>query len=261
MSHFGVLSYKGTGHLNPMIALSRELIARGHRVTFFQTAELEERVRAHGLEFCSIASSAGRPGSHSRRAYRWELMREIVALSEGIDRIAFDMELFLRQLPPTMAGHGIDVILMDEIALAGPTVAEMLRVPYVVVSTSVPHNFGWDGPRSIAARATFLERMQRACHQVSVLRMRGPVRRRLDGLRRTMGLGPIRHMKREFPELAHITQLPQCLDLPRRVLPRNFYYAGPFVDEASRTAIDFPWGLLDGRTMVYATFGTSRCSW
>ena len=260
MSHFGVLSYKGTGHLNPMIALSRELVARGHRVTFFQTAELEERVRSQGLGFCSIASSAGRPASHSRRACRWKLMREIVALREGIDRIAFDMELFLRQLPPAMAGHGVDVILLDEIALAGPTVAEMLGRPYVVISTSVPHNFGWDGPRSIASRPTLLERMQRACHQVSVLRMRGPVRRRLDALRRARGLGPIRQMKREFPELAHITQLPQCLDLRQAALPQNFHYAGPFVDEGSRTTMDFPWDRLDGRRLIYATFGTSRSS-
>ncbi|WP_263376733.1 glycosyltransferase [Granulicella aggregans] len=260
MSHFGVLSYKGAGHLNPLIALARELVARGHRVTFFQTAELEEHVRLHGLEFCSITSSAARPATSSRLAYRWKFMQEIVALRDGIDRIVFDMELFLRQVPPAMAGRGIDAIIMDEIALAGPTVAEILRLPYVVISTSVPHNFGWDGPRSIASRETLIERVQRECHQVSVLRMRGPVRRRLDALRRTVGLGPIGQVKRKFPELAHITQLPQCLDLPRTTLPYNFHYAGPLVDEATRPAMDFPWGRLDGRTMVYATFGTSRRS-
>jgi hypothetical protein len=27
MSHFGVLSYKGTGHLNPLVALSRQFCA------------------------------------------------------------------------------------------------------------------------------------------------------------------------------------------------------------------------------------------
>jgi hypothetical protein len=37
MSHFGVLSYKGAGHLNPLIALSRQLIDRGHRVTLLLT--------------------------------------------------------------------------------------------------------------------------------------------------------------------------------------------------------------------------------
>jgi zeaxanthin glucosyltransferase len=260
VSHFGVLSYKGTGHLNPLIALSRELVARGHRVTFFQTVDLEERIRSHGLEFCPIGSSGVRPVIHSRREYRWKFMREIVALRDGIDRITFDMELFMRQTPPAMADRGIEAIIMDEITLAGPTMAEMLRLPYVVISTSVPHNFGWDGPRSIAASITLLERMQRACHQVSVLRMRGPVRRRLDALRRARGLGPAREMERNFPELAHITQLPRCLDLPRSVLLRNFHYAGPFVDGAARPVMPFPWERLDGRTMVYATFGTSRRS-
>ena len=57
MSHFGVLSYKGTGHLNPLIALSRQLMARGHRVTFFQKPDLEARVRQHGLEFSPIGMS------------------------------------------------------------------------------------------------------------------------------------------------------------------------------------------------------------
>jgi zeaxanthin glucosyltransferase len=54
MSHFGVLSYKGTGHLNPLIALSRQLIDRGHRVTFFQKPEVDAQVRQHGLEFVPI---------------------------------------------------------------------------------------------------------------------------------------------------------------------------------------------------------------
>ena len=57
MSHFGVLSYKGTGHLNPLIALSRQLMLRGHRVTFFQDPQLETRVRQHGLEFYPIRIS------------------------------------------------------------------------------------------------------------------------------------------------------------------------------------------------------------
>jgi zeaxanthin glucosyltransferase len=260
VSHFAVLSYRGTGHLNPMVALCRELVARGHRVTFFQTAELEHRVSSQGLEFCSIGLSAARPAKRSRRAHKWKFVREIVALRDGIDRIAFDMELFLRQTPPAMEGRGIEAIIMDEIALAGPTMAEMLRVPYVVISTSVPHNFGWEGPQSITPRVTLLERMQRVCHQVSVLCMRGPVRHRLDKLRRARGLSSLRQMKQNYPELAHITQLPQCLDLPRTVLPRNFHYAGPFVDEASRPPMGFPWERLESRTIVYASLGTSRSS-
>lgn len=260
MAHFGVLSYKGAGHLNPLIALSRELVARGHMVTFIHTADLEERIRAHGFGFCSIGLPDKRLAAHSGGEHRWQFMRNIAALRDRIEHIAFDMEFFLRRTPAAMMRSGIDTLIMDEIALAGPTLAEMLRLPYFVVSTSVPHNFGWAGPRRFALAETPLERMQRLLLQVSVLRMRGPVRRRLDILRNSLGLGPSCEISRTFPELAHVTQLPRCLDLPQLVLPRNFYYTGPFVDKTARPAIGFPWGRLDGRTMVYASLGTSRNS-
>src|ERR1700683_1746938 len=96
MSHFGVLSYKGVGHLNPLIALSRRLIDRGHRVTFFQKPEVEAQIRQHGLEFVPIglprASSAedDRTGSQSG-------LSGIAALRYGVRRIVGDMEMFLRE--------------------------------------------------------------------------------------------------------------------------------------------------------------------
>jgi zeaxanthin glucosyltransferase len=260
MSHFGVLSYKGAGHLNPLIALSRQLVARGHDVTFIQTEELEERVRVHGLAFRSIGSLGNRPARRGGGEYRWQFMRDIVVLRDGIDRIVYDMEFFLRQAPAALVAAGVDTLIMDEITLAGPTLAQILRLPYIVVSTSVPHNFGWHRPQRIAEGTIPFERVRQALLEVSVLRMRGPVRSRLDKLRRSRGLGSIRRIQQVYPELAHITQLPRCLDFPRGVIPRNFHFAGPFVDDAARPALDFPWERLDGRTMVYASLGTSRSS-
>jgi MGT family glycosyltransferase len=75
-----------------------------------------------------------------------------------------------------------------------------------------------------------------------------------------VGLGPIRAIENVFPSLAHITQLPECLDFPHSVLPYNFYYAGPFVDETARPLVEFPWCRLDGRPVVYASLGTARRS-
>src|ERR1700722_8907990 len=226
MSHFGALSYKGAGHLNPMIALSRKLVARGHKVTFFQTSDLEERVDAHGLEFYSIGSPGARPAVRGKREYKWQVVREISSLRDGIDRIVYDMEFFLRQAPAALVAAGVDTLIMDEITLAGPTLAQILRLPYIVVSTSVPHNFGWHRPQRIAEGTIPFERVRQALLEVSVLRMRGPVRSRLDKLRRSRGLGSIRRIQQVYPELAHITQLPRCLDFPRGVIPRNFHFAG-----------------------------------
>ena len=259
MSHFGVLSYKGTGHLNPLIALSSQLVARGHRVTFLQKPELEERVRQHGLGFAPIglcSSDSGRQDSRDQQG----ALSDVAALRDGVRRIVEDMEMFLREAPAALARAGVDTLLMDEIALSGPTLAELLHLPYFVVSTSVPHNFGWTAPRRMTQPSSPLERLQTACLQVSVLRMRGPVRRRLDRFRRQAGLGPIAKIDKVFPELAHITQLPQCLDYPRSALPRNFYYTGPFIDERARPTMEFPWDRLDGRPVVYASLGTARNS-
>jgi len=258
MSHFGVLSYKGTGHLNPLIALSRQLMARGHRVTFFQKPELEARVRQHGLEFSpigapNVCSGERRPSDSQHRP-----SSGIAALRYGIRRTVGDMEMFLRETPAALTRAGVDTLIMDEIALSGPTLAEMLLLPYFVVSTSVPHNFGWAVPRRITEPSSWLTYIQNSLLQVSVLRMRGPVRRKLDSFRRQAGLGSIRNIETVFPVLAHITQMPQCLDFPRSVLPHNFYYAGPFVDQAARPSVEFPWDRLDGRPVVYASLGTAR---
>jgi MGT family glycosyltransferase len=259
MSHFGVLSYKGTGHLNPLIALSRQLVDRGHRVTFFQKPEVEAQVCQHGLEFVPI----GPPklsSTEDESAAGQSSLSGIAAIRNGIRRIADDMEMFLREAPAALAHAGVDTLIMDEIALSGPTLAEMLRLPYFVVSTSVPHNFGWTAPRRISPRHTCFGRVQNAMLHVSILRMRGPVRRRLDRYRRQVGLGPIRGIEKVFPSLAHITQLPECLDFPRSALPPDFHYTGPFVDQTARRLVDFPWGRLDGRPVVYASLGTTRKS-
>jgi len=170
------------------------------------------------------------------------------------------MEAFLREYLAAIRAVGVDALLLGEIALAGPTVAEILRLPYFIVSTSIPHNFGWEAPRTITPSFSWLERLQKELLEVSVLRMRGPIRRSLDRYRRRVGLGSIRRIRKMFPELAHITQWPQCLDCPRLALPANFFYTGPFVDKAERPFVEFPWERLDVRPLVYASLGTTRKS-
>jgi MGT family glycosyltransferase len=65
-------------------------------------------------------------------------------------------------------------------------------------------------------------------------------------------------MEKLYPCLAHITQIPQCLDLPRINFPANFHYTGPFISNAARPRVEFPWHCLDGRPLIYASLGTTR---
>ena len=257
MAHFGVLSYKGAGHLNPLIALSRQLRIRGHRVTFFLNAELEDRIRAQGLEFVPISTAENSSAGIVRPKPAQKPSGSIPVLRYRIRRTVGEMEAFLRETPLALSRAGVDALIIDELALAGPTLAQMLCLPYFVISTSVPHNFGWHAPRGIAPAKSLFARAQSALLEVSVLRMKGPVRRSLDHFRRKVGLGPVRQMRCIFPELAHITQLPRCLDFPRSDLPAAFHYTGPFIDQAARASVAFPWNQLDGRPLIYASLGTT----
>ncbi|HYZ74561.1 MAG TPA: glycosyltransferase, partial [Chthoniobacterales bacterium] len=54
MSHIGVLTFPGTGHLNPITALGRRLRQRGHEVTVFQIVDVEPIIREAGLNFVQI---------------------------------------------------------------------------------------------------------------------------------------------------------------------------------------------------------------
>ena len=63
MTHFGMFCPPATGHLDPVGALGRELQARGHRVTVFQVADVEKKVRADLLDFCPVGKEAYPIGS------------------------------------------------------------------------------------------------------------------------------------------------------------------------------------------------------
>ncbi len=44
MTHFGILCFPELGHLNPMLALGRELQRRDHNVTFFAIPDVQQKV-------------------------------------------------------------------------------------------------------------------------------------------------------------------------------------------------------------------------
>lgn len=256
MSHFGVLSYKGTGHLNPFIALSRQLLSRGHRVTFLQKPALKSHILQQGLEFVPIGELQVK-----RNGQQIPVQSGIAGLQYGMRRILSEIEVFLRDAPSVISEAGIDVLLVDEIALYGPTLAEVRKIPYFVISTSVPSQFGWTIPSwlSLSKPTTSpLDQLRTDTLQVTVFRIGGPLQAALDEFRRRVGLGPTRKIRRSFPELAHLSQLPECLDFPRSLLPSNFYYTGPLVDKSARSDVPFPWDRLDGRPLIYASLGTAK---
>lgn len=259
--HFGVLPFTGTGHVNPLIALSQELKARGHQVTFFEKPKIADRVRHAGLEFVPLDGDHCFPKPTQPPSANSGIWSDISTLRFNLKRVANDIEMFLRTAPLTLRHSGVDALIVNEIALTGPTIAELLRLPYFIISTSVPHNFGWSPSPWLSPRdysGSWFDQLQKMLLELSVLRIRGPIRNVIDRYRQHIGLSPVRYLEKLYPCLAHITQISECLDLPRTTIPANFHYSGPFVSQSARPPVDFPWHRLDGRPLIYASLGTTR---
>lgn len=256
--HFGVLPFTGTGHLNPLIDLGKTLTQRGHRVTFFERSKIRERVEQAGLGFVPICENRT-PAARKPQESRAGLRTELAMLRFNLQRVTQDVERYLQQTPAALRRAGVDALIINEIALTGPTVAELSRLPYFIISTSVPHNCGWSaypwysGYRLMRSPVSILER---ALLEVSAVRVRGPICNALDRYRISAGLRSV--SAKSYPPLAQITQLPQCLDFPEADLPENLHYTGPFVGKGSRPSVEFPWELLDGRPIAYVSMGTTR---
>ena len=261
--HFGVLSFTGSGHLNPMIALGLELQERGHKVTFFEKPKIEKRIRAAGLDFRTIGKQESRFKGKGPEMPASGLFSELATLRFNLGRIRHDLESYFNETEPALRETGVDALIVNEIAITGPTLAELLGLPYFIISTSVPHNFGWNAYPAWSGyrfRRGWYSLLLNEVLEVSSVKMHGPIRSIVNRFRASRRLAPVSGINMEYPPLAQITQLAKCLDLPRSSFPERFRYTGPFARKGARPQIDFPWDRLDGRPLIYASLGTTRNS-
>src|ERR1035438_9121901 len=105
--HFGVLPFTGTGHVNPLIALSQELKSRGHRVTVFEKPKIEERVRQAGLDFVPLrgmkpSKAEAAPPRHSG------ILSDLATVRFNLARVNRDIEQYLQDTPTALEAAGVD---------------------------------------------------------------------------------------------------------------------------------------------------------
>ncbi|WP_455770122.1 macrolide family glycosyltransferase [Streptomyces cinereoruber] len=124
--HVAVFNVPMHGHVIPTLAVVRELVDRGHRVSYAVTAEFADSVRAVGATpvLYDVPPAGEAP----------EAMAEGVTLAVGVNVMA------LPQLEQAFAGDVPDVVLADVYAWAGPLLAARWKVPAVQLApTHIPY--------------------------------------------------------------------------------------------------------------------------
>src|SRR5262249_13490504 len=146
MRRIGILSFSSPGHYYPLTALGRRLRSRRHEVVYFQVADLEPPIRAAGLEFRQIGREDFPPGALRARDEEVAKLKGLAALRCGLRGITRKAVMLFPDAPAAIRAEGIAARLVDQIEMAGGTVAEHLGLPFVSVAAALPINLDPSAP-------------------------------------------------------------------------------------------------------------------
>jgi len=260
--HFGVISPPVAGHIHPFGALGRELMERGHRVSFMHMPDVADRIRREGLEFIPIGHADHPKGSLAQSLTALGQMKGLRALRFTIAAVAGTTEMMLRDAPLAIADAGISALLADQMEPAGGTIAEHLGIPFVTVCNALAINREPHVPPAFTPwrpRETWWAHLRNSLGYAASDRLTQPISRVVNRYRRAWNLKALDSPDDSFSPLAQISQQPALFDFPRRRLPAHFHYVGP-LRKPLPAAIPFPWERLDGRPLIYASLGTLQNS-
>ncbi|MEV6654480.1 macrolide-inactivating glycosyltransferase [Streptomyces sp. NPDC051219] len=144
-AHIAMFSIAAHGHVNPSIEVIRELVARGHRVTYAIPASFASKVAATGAEPVTYTSTL--PTDDEPEAWGTEPI-------DNIEPFLNDAMQVLPQLIEAYEGDEPGLVLHDITAYPAPVLAHRWGVPAVSLS---PNLVAWEGYEEEVAEPMFAE--------------------------------------------------------------------------------------------------------
>jgi MGT family glycosyltransferase len=268
MTHFGILCFPGTGHLNPLIALGRELQSRGHQITFFQIPDTQQKVLAAELDCQMIGQSEFPLGWLAQEYAIGGTLKGLASIHRGLRKTLPALTaMSLREAPAAIQASGAEALLVDQMVPEGGTIAEFLGIPFVTVCSAVPFNIEPSVPPSFtpwrynSAGWASLRNRAGYCLAKQIVR---PIWNLIGEYRCQWKLPPYRSLNDFYSPLAQLSQLPAEFEFPRPNLPDCFHFTGPLIDPtsscmpttSSQQLPAFPFEKLTGQPLIYASMGT-----
>ncbi len=152
----------------------------------------------------------------------------------------------------------LDAMIVDQADACSGSIAELVGLPWVNVCNGLPLNSEpavppyftvWPYRETWAALAR--NKLAYACLEIAWTSKK----RLINRCRKSWRLEPHRSLHDTFSPFAQISQLVPEFDFPRRDLPGHVHYVGPLA-RGNAPAVEFPWGRVDGRPLIYASLGT-----
>jgi MGT family glycosyltransferase len=263
-----IASTPATGHLNPLLAITRILLAEGHEITFLTGSAFRARIESSGAKFVSLQGRADFDGRNLLSVA--PELKDIppglewfrVAIGHLLDRLPAQHQSLLQAVQECQA----DVIVGDDLFFG---VLPMLlgsrskRPPIVLCGTSFLHLAREDGAPNFLGLPPATTEEQR--HQYSDIAREydeavdQPALLRLSKDLKTLGVGPLSvplfHSVVELADAYMQLSVPR-FEFPRQIPPSVLFVGSPPIIPGQAPLP--PWAHeLDGsRKVVLVTQGT-----
>ncbi len=266
MAEILLLSVPVFGHVKPMLAISRELVRRGHRVRWLAGAAFRERVEATGASFCAFVEGF----DYSCRELVPDHLQADRDRLRGLAKLRFDLatffvgpcEGFCRDLLRLHEETPADLLVCDSFLMAGAWWAERTGRPWAQLCCTVltlPSRalapFGLALQPDDSWRGRIRNRMLRGLTRSVLFRS---LRRRADQARQALELPSLRPWLFDVvsPHLV-LSGTARSFEYARPDCPHQVVFTGPLL-ENSDEAFTPPawWGDLENATVVHVTQGT-----
>lgn len=266
MEHIGLLCPPTLGHLNPMCNIGIELQRRGHRVTLFGLSDVKAKVAKAQLEFCAIKSLDFPEGGLDDFIAQGSSLNHtpMQSLNFTVNWSRKATSMMFREAPNVIWRAGVSFLLIDQITVAGGTIADYLRLPYVTVCDAVPINQEPGIPPVYthwAYQNTWWAKLRNQLGYQLLNYLTHPLWNLISQQRKQWGLPAYHCQEDAFSNLAQICQMPEALDFPRQKRPLCFHYVGSLkspsgVEPGYSIDQDIPFKVSEKKPLIYASLGT-----
>ncbi|WP_205956076.1 glycosyltransferase [Pantoea stewartii] len=258
MSHFAVIAPPFFSHVRALQNLAQELVARGHRVTFFQQHDCKALVTGSDIGFQTVGLQTHPPGSlsHLLHLAAHPLGPSMLRL---INEMARTSDMLCRELPAAFHALQIEGVIVDQMEPAGAVVAEASGLPFVSVACALPLNREPGLPLAVMPFEYGTSDAARERYTTSE-KIYDWLMRRHDRVIAhhacRMGLAPREKLHHCFSPLAQISQLIPELDFPRKALPDCFHAIGPLRQPQGTPGSSTSYFPSPDKPRIFASLGT-----
>lgn len=233
-----ILNVPGHGHVNPTLAVTAELVRRGHEVIYYNTPQFAPQIRQTGAEFRPYPEPNLTATELATMAHNLVNVT-LFLLQESSRLLPFILAELRREQP--------DLVIYDSICLWGMQAARRLKLPTVASITT----FVQEGVRGMMTWRDFFYMLRLALPRVPrVLKYRHALVKKYGA-----SIFPERQI---FPVTGDLTLVFTSREFQPETdfIDGRFHFVGPSIDSTARPASDFHLEHLGTNPLIYISLGT-----